>query len=291
MTPTRDHAGNPGSAPAPVAHWDPALYLRFAREREQPGHALLAMVREAAAAGSDFPHGFRHVVDLGCGSGALTRQLAALFPAARVTGMDSSPEMLAVARMVPADSPVDEAHLRWQHGRIEDFAADDGAAPLDLLFSNAALHWVADQLMLWPGLMRRLRPGGLLAVQVPRATAPWRSAIATTCADPRWAGRLATPGAPAVVPAPAELYGQLAPFCAVPELRETIWWHILPTLDDAVDWLRGAALRPALSVLDPESTEAFLAALRAALDPLLARGPAGEILFPFPRLFVLARRM
>jgi trans-aconitate 2-methyltransferase len=70
------------------AAWDPAGYLRFAGERARPFTDLLARVEAQEP---------RTVVDLGCGEGALTASLAARWPGARVTGVDSPPDMLAVA--------------------------------------------------------------------------------------------------------------------------------------------------------------------------------------------------
>src|SRR4051812_16090845 len=70
------------------AAWDPGSYLRFGGERARPFADLLARVRVENP---------RTVVDLGCGEGALTASLAARWPGARVTGVDSSPEMLAAA--------------------------------------------------------------------------------------------------------------------------------------------------------------------------------------------------
>src|SRR5919206_141891 len=68
--------------------WDPARYLRFAGERARPFVDLVARVDAEAPA---------TVVDLGCGEGSLTALLARRWPAAHVTGVDASPEMLAAA--------------------------------------------------------------------------------------------------------------------------------------------------------------------------------------------------
>src|SRR5689334_24684202 len=75
-----------------IAMWDPAQYLRFAGERSRPFYELLARV------GAEDP---RRVADLGCGPGELTAVLAARWPAAQITGLDSSPEMIESARACP----------------------------------------------------------------------------------------------------------------------------------------------------------------------------------------------
>src|SRR3712207_242221 len=130
--------------------WHPGTYLRYAGERARPFAELLARVDAAAP---------RTVVDLGCGEGALTASLAQRWPGARVTGIDSSPEMLAAAAAHAEPGRVDFAL-----GDVRDWAPD---GPVDVLVSNAVLHWVPgheELLARWAGW---LAPGGVLAVQVP----------------------------------------------------------------------------------------------------------------------------
>ncbi|MGH8707078.1 MAG: methyltransferase domain-containing protein, partial [Burkholderiales bacterium] len=74
--------------------WDPAQYLKFAGERTRPALDLLARIPAAAP---------ETVVDLGCGAGNLAPLLMARWPGAKLTGVDSSPEMLARARARLAD--------------------------------------------------------------------------------------------------------------------------------------------------------------------------------------------
>ena len=69
--------------------WDPSVYLDFADHRARPFHELLARIGASAP---------RHVVDLGCGAGNLTVLLAERWPKARLTALDSSPDMVAAAR-------------------------------------------------------------------------------------------------------------------------------------------------------------------------------------------------
>ena len=75
--------------------WDPAQYVRYREERGRPFHELLARVVAGRGPGGADPAA---VVDLGCGPGTLTRLLADRWPGARVTGVDSSPEMVSAAQ-------------------------------------------------------------------------------------------------------------------------------------------------------------------------------------------------
>src|SRR3954469_25768281 len=186
--------------------WDPGTYLRFGGERARPFADLLARVRVEAP---------RTVVDLGCGEGALTASLAARWPGARITGIDSSPEMLAAAA----------AHA--VPGRVE-FAPGDvrewgPSGPVDVLVSNAVLHWVPEHPRLLPRWAAALAPGGELALQVPgNFRAPTHALLTELCAEPRWAGAVgdAAPRPDAVLE-PAGYLDLLADAGLVPDVWET----------------------------------------------------------------------
>src|SRR5207245_934461 len=124
----------------PPMTWDPAQYDRFHAERTQPFHDLLALVR---------PRPGMRVVDLGCGTGELTRHMHRQLQAQITLGVDSSAEMLAKSA-----SFTDEG-LRFQQGDVADFAA---AGAFDLVLSNAALHWVPGHEALFQRLTAALLP-------------------------------------------------------------------------------------------------------------------------------------
>lgn len=126
--------------------WDPERYERFRAERAQPFRDLLALVE---------PRPGLSVIDLGCGTGEAPLELHRALAAGATLGLDSSPQMLAKA---PA-----AAGLRFELGDLAQ-----AAGQFDLVFSNAALHWLPDHPVLLPRLAAMVRPGGQLAVQVPR---------------------------------------------------------------------------------------------------------------------------
>lgn len=67
--------------------------------------------------------------------------------------------------------------------------------------------------------------------------------------------------------------------------------HVLEGEDPVFDWMRGTVLRPYLQALPTLSLqERFLEDLRTRIGPLFPREPDGTILFPFPRLFIVAQR-
>src|SRR5688500_12803750 len=127
--------------------WNPDLYHKFQTERQAPFYDLLALVTVRDNL---------RVVDLGCGTGALTAQLADALPGSEVLGVDNSPQMLIRAQAYA------RPNLSFELASIEEISGE-----WDLIFSNAALQWVDDHSALVPRLMEMLRPGGQLAVQVP----------------------------------------------------------------------------------------------------------------------------
>ena len=128
--------------------WDPNVYLKFADHRLRPAVDLMARVPLADA---------RTVYDLGCGPGNVTQLLAERWPQARITGVDSSPEMLATANATPG--------IAWQQADLAKWRAE---GPADLVYSNAAFHWLDDHQALFPHLLGQVSSGGFLAIQMPR---------------------------------------------------------------------------------------------------------------------------
>ncbi|WP_224247078.1 methyltransferase domain-containing protein [Hyalangium gracile] len=252
--------------------WNPAQYERFRDERKRPFFELLARVEASSPA---------QVVDLGCGTGDLTLVLAERWPTARVTGVDSSEAMVAEATR--------RAHPDRVRFELADLARWTPAAPVDVLFSNAALHWLPEHPALLSRLVSLLAPGGVLAFQIPaNFDAPSHRRIDEVRALPRFAATLA--GVRRGQAEPLEQYeGWLAGMGLAVDAWDTTYLHVLPGEDAVLQWLLGTTLRPVLAALGPEESQAFLDTLR----PLLrADYPAAErgTPFRFTRRFVVAAR-
>lgn len=95
--------------------------------------------------------GSEHVLDLGCGDGTLSAQLAELVPQGKVVGIDASQGMIEAAL------PKARANLRFRRLDINDI---DFVEEFDLVFSNAALHWIKDHQHLLRRVRKALRAGG-----------------------------------------------------------------------------------------------------------------------------------
>lgn len=254
--------------------WDPAQYERYKAYRDRPARDLMAQIPADLAP--------REVWDLGCGVGEHAARLKRRYPAARVHGLDSSPEMLAQARLRPDE-------VDWVQGAFERWTPP---SPPDLIFTNAALQWSADNAALFPRLAAALAPGGVLACQVPMShSAPWYDLLRETIGEAPWTDRLAGVRGTQPIPPPETCYDLLAPLCAGVDIWTTTYLHVLSGEDPVVDWMKGTGLRPYLQALSSETEQArFLDAYRARVSRAFPRRPDGTTLLPFPRLFVLAHR-
>ncbi|KQS67870.1 trans-aconitate methyltransferase [Rhizobium sp. Leaf371] len=253
--------------------WSAAQYLAFEDERTRPARDLLAQV-------PDLPDG--PIFDIGCGPGNSTALLAARFPAAPLTGIDSDADMLAAARQRLADIP-------FRHADLNDWQAP---APPALIFANAVLQWLPDPLFAIDRLARMLAPGGVLAVQMPdNLEEPTHRAMREIAAEPLFAEAYgATRPNRSGLPAPGRLVDLLSPVCGRVDVWHTIYYHRLAGPEAIVDWVKGTGLRPYLAPLSEDLRPTFLARYlqRVAADyPPLADG---RVLLRFPRLFLIAQR-
>ena len=246
--------------------WNADQYLKFAEHRTRPCRDLVAAIALRDV---------RRVIDLGCGPGNSTRVLAGRWPHAEITGLDNSIAMIDVARK---EQP---AH-RWVAGEISEWAASQ-RDQFDLVFSNAALQWVDDHAALFPKLLRRVAPGGALAVQIPagfdalphvlmRELAPAHASVK------EWHSH-----------APGFYYDVLAPFAKRVDVWTTEYQHVMPNADAIVEWYKGSGMRPFLEALPTAAErEKFVEEYAKRVRAAYPARPDGSVLFPFRRLFVVA---
>lgn len=250
--------------------WDPQQYARFAGQRLRPALDLIARIPIEQP---------RSVVDLGCGSGNVTRILRARWPAAGITGVDASPQMLAEAKNAATD-------IDWQQA---DLAVWNPAEKFDLVFSNAALHWLEHHPALFARLRSKVASGGVLAVQMPRNFgAPSHTLMHELAASPPWREALAGLLRPQPVLAPQTYYSLLAPFARTLDIWESEYLQILEGENPVAEWTKGTWLAPLLAALAPSARAAFEAEYRHRVAQAYPRQADGKTLFPFRRLFIVA---
>ena len=253
--------------------WNPDQYERFRDERSQPFFDLLALV--AARPGM-------RAVDLGCGTGELTRTLHQRLGAAETLGLDSAPTMLQRAAPRAGDG------LTFAPGDLAAFAPE---RPYDLVFSNAALQWLPDH----PALLRRLTAavapdGGQLAFQVPaNVDHPSHVTAAEVAAEEPFAAALGGHVRPLTI-LPPEDYARLLHGLGYrrQHVRLQVYTHLLADRAQVIEWVRGTFLTDYQRRLPPDLFATFLDRYRARLLPRLA--DEQPYLFPFNRILAWAQR-
>lgn len=242
--------------------WNPDRYHQFQSQRSAPFKDLLALVKVR-------PNLW--VVDLGCGTGELTRRLADVLPKSDVLGLDNSAEMLDRAAQYA------RLGLRFERGDQADLTGS-----FDLIFSNAALQWSEDHPALISHLYGCLTSGGQLAVQVPSnhmhishriirevaAQNPFRTALNGFIRQ-----------APVLL---IEDYARLLFELGAQEIIvfEKVYPHVLEDSDAVVDWISGTALVPYFERLDETTKQTFTHAIRVRMKEEL---PTQPVFYPFKR--------
>jgi trans-aconitate 2-methyltransferase len=243
--------------------WDPALYLDFDDHRSRPFHDLVARIGATAP---------RRVVDLGCGPGHLTGVLAARWPDAVVSALDSSAEMVAAAR---------ERGIDAQRADVRDWTPPRDA---DVVVTNAVLQWVPGHVDLLPGWLAAMPSKAWFALQVPGNFGAPSHALVRELA----AGRVELRGE-AAVPEPAVYAEVLAGAGADVDVWETTYLHPLSGADPVLHWIGATALRPVRDALPPAEYDAFRAELAPLLRAAYPTRSDGTTWFPFRRIFAVAR--
>jgi trans-aconitate 2-methyltransferase len=242
--------------------WNPDTYNKFQRERSAPFADLLALVNARDNL---------RVIDLGCGTGELTRQLADHLPNSRVLGIDNSPQMLSRA------AEHVRSGLHFELASIENLTGH-----YDLIFSHAAIHWVPDHHTLIPRLLSLLNPGGQLAVQIPSNHGHLTHRLITELAsrDPyRTAlGGWTRTSAVLTIDQYADLLFQHGGTDIT--VFEKVYPHILQNADALADWTSGTALVPYFERLPEDLRDDFMQEYRARLQSAY---PSTPVFYGFRR--------
>ncbi|KAF1025957.1 MAG: Trans-aconitate 2-methyltransferase [Pseudomonas sp.] len=251
--------------------WSAKQYSMFEQQRTRPVRDLVAAIPNTEV---------RTAVDLGCGPGNSTEVLAARYPQAQVTGLDSSDDMVVSAReRLPA--------LSFE---LADIGAWHPAQTFDVILANASLQWLPDHATLYPHLVNQLTGGGTLAVQTPdNLDEPAHRLAREVAADGPWASKI---GAVKhnVRHAASFYYELLSQHASTVDVWRTTYLHPLADHQAVVEWFKGSALRPYLAPLDEAEKTAYLNEYLARISQAYPALADGTVLLPFPRLFIIATR-
>lgn len=252
--------------------WNPLQYLKFGDERLRPAHDLLARVPLETP---------RNIADLGCGTGSLTALIKVRWPQASIVGIDNSQAMLDRARAAVPDVALEVADIgKWTP-----------PAPLDLLVSNAALHWLDNHQTLFPRLLSNLNAGGVLAVQMPaQHNSPSHQIGYQLAESGRWRAQLKGLVRQRPILEPSDYYSILRPHVSSLDLWVTEYVHTLTGENPVTEFAKGSFVGVWLSALSDGEAREFEMEYRSAIAAAYPQGPDGVTLFPFRRFFMVAQR-
>ena len=257
-----------------MADWDPELYLRFQRERDKPAMDLIGNIE------LDSPG---RIVDLGCGPGNSTLLLKARWPGAEIIGIDCSPSMIGKAREACPEASFLVADMC---GDLTDLG------PFDIVFANASLQWISDQAGLIFRLFGLVGPQGVLAAQIPQFDQmPISGVINKVVASSRWASSLGDLDPGFHFNPDANYYEWFSYPGTDVRMWATEYYHVMDGHDRIVEMMRSTGLKTYLEHLSDGDAPQFIRSIKEGLERAYPRQKDGKVLFPFKRLFVLARKV
>lgn len=253
--------------------WNPELYLQFEAERTRPARELLARINHQNA---------HYISDLGCGPGNSTELLYQAYSQGSITGVDSSAAMLAQAKQrLPL--------CQFQQADIGTWQPD---VPQDIIYANASLQWVPDHQTLLPHLVQQLAGGGSLALQVPdNLEQPSHALMRKVAIEGQWENKIGEQAFRSNrLLTTDEYYDLLASNGCRVDIWRTTFYHVMPSVEAIVDWVRSTGLRPFLNPLDESEQQEFLHHYLSELQQAYSARKDGNVLLAFPRLFIVAQR-
>lgn len=195
-----------------MEHWDAAQYLKFKQQRTRPAIDLAARIP------LEHPE---KIADIGCGPGNSTAVLKQRFPGAKIVGADSSADMIAAAEQAHPEMQFIQCDAQTE---LEKLGQD-----YDVVFSNACLQWIPDHPVMIPKMLQMLRPGGVLAVQIPvNYEEPIHKIISRLIQSPQWKGYFHRPQAMYHL-TPATYYDLLSESAAEFHMWQTTYFHHMPS--------------------------------------------------------------
>jgi len=256
-----------------MSDWNPTQYLRFINERTRPVHDLISRIDTAEP---------KRILDIGCGPGNSTIALRERWPAAKIIGLDSSKSMVEKARQ---DCPEAEFLVRDACSDLADLGI------FDVVFANASLQWMPDHESLIPRLFKLLDGEGIFAAQLPQYDQmPMSKVVAEVISTLPWSLILGNVRTGFSFHPDGFYYDLLSQLTDDIQMWATEYFHIMPGHSDIISMMESTALRPYTDRLEGEQIVDFKASVCNLLKSTYIAQLDGRVLFPFKRLFVVARR-
>ena len=173
----------------------------------------------------------------------------------------------------------------------DDLTIWEGNQNAGLLFANASFQWVSDHGSVLLRLLKGLKAGGVIALQMPdNLDEPSHRMMRETAEDGAWAGTLReAAGFREKIRTPNEYYSLLKPHCRHLDIWHSAYNHVLDGVQSIVDFVCSTGLRPYLDPLDDGMRANFISNYCVRLKKAYPEIPDGKVLMRFPRLFIVAQ--
>ena len=257
-----------------MMEWNSSLYLKYGTERTQPAIDLASRIAVENP---------KRIIDLGCGPGNSTAVLQMQWPEAKLTGLDSSENMIELAKK-------EYPGIKWIKEDIADWSPH---RKYDIIFSNAALQWLSNHDQLFSTFVDRLNQSGVLAVQVPYhyEKSPLHQAVVEVSKQSQWTKNMDLARGALTQETASFYYDVLSPLCRKIDIWETTYFHIMNSPKAILEWISGTGLRPFIESLTSTSDQSlFKEKLLEKITKAYPRQKNGKILFPFRRQFIVASK-
>lgn len=251
--------------------WNSKQYLKFKTERTQPAIDLANRIN------IDNP---KKMIDIGCGPGNSTQVLSSRYPSAYILGVDKSEDMISSAKK---DHPNLDFMICDVNVELPQFNNK-----FDIVFSNACIQWIPDHKQLIRNMLNLCNSKGILAVQIPmNYEEPIHKIIGEVSTSDKWKEFFVEPRVFYTL-SQGEYFDLLSEICDDFGIWETVYYHVMESYDDILEWYRGTGLRPYLDVLPDHKKKEFESDIMLNLIKRYPKQKNGDIIFKFPRFFFTA---
>lgn len=249
--------------------WNPKQYNKYFKQRNRPAIDLIERIPQ---------NSYNSLIDLGCGDGVITKLLMDKFKPTCITGLDSSQSMLEKAKTL-------DSSINWQLGSIEKF---DGN--YDLIFSNAALHWIDNHNILFNQLMSQAN--STIAIQMPNNfNEPSHVLLRETIFEnSHFKQKLTSTIREAPVLNKSNYYKLLSNYANYIDIWETEYLQQLDGKNAVLEWVKGTALVPIQERLNQDEYAEFEHIYGEKLNNVYKPVSTNVTLFPFKRIFIIAAK-
>jgi trans-aconitate 2-methyltransferase len=256
-----------------MADWSPEKYLAFANERARPAMDLMQRIPRS---------GVQLIHDLGCGPGNSTKLLRDAFPSAQISAIDASPAMIAKAQSLGVDAA-------FLVGDVVTWSPDPAA---DLVFSNALFQWVPKHEQQILRIFNAMKSGSVLAIQMPdnlgEASHRMMPLAAVDFMEKTTSDHIVNSRSSLLTA--TGYFDLLAPLSKHTDVWRTTYHHRLKSHLDIAEFFSSTGLKPWLDAIAQDKREDFLQVYARMIAPHYAKLADGGVVYPFPRLFILAVR-